>query len=178
MKLISWYITICVHVIKVESAHAKLKRKLGSSQENFESLGINIHNLLELQHTSIKASFERCKTVVQQSFKLVEFKKLRGNVSISAMERILAETKHIGVVGVDSVACRCILRYTHGLPYAHEIAEYSKQGHPILLESVHAHWRKLDMHPTTIPITHDLDAAADMDLFLQRFNQSNQSTKL
>lgn len=148
----------------------KLKRQLGSTQVNFESSWSNIQNFLELQHTSIKALFERCKIVVQHSFKPVEFKELRGNVSISIMEKILAETKRVDVVGVDFTACRCVLKCTHRLPCAHEIAEYSRQGHPIPLESVHVHWRKLDIHPPTFPVRDDLDAAIDMDLFLQWFN--------
>lgn len=105
--------------------------------------------------------------VMQHNFKPVEFKELRGNVFITAFERILAETKRVGVVGVDSTACGCVLRHTHGLPCAHEIVEYIRQGHPIPLESIHVHWHKLDMHPTS---SHDLDAAADMKLFLQWFN--------
>lgn len=41
----------------VESAHANLKRKLGSNKGDFESSLTNIHMLLELQHTNIKTSF-------------------------------------------------------------------------------------------------------------------------
>lgn len=80
---------------------------------------MNIHNWLEVQHTTIKALFEKCKTVVQHSFKSTEFKELHNNVSITALERI-AETKCVGVVGVDFIASECVIRCTHGLPYAHE----------------------------------------------------------
>ncbi|XP_028093579.1 uncharacterized protein LOC114293667 [Camellia sinensis] len=79
--------------VVVESSHAKLKRYLGSSQGNFESNWTRIHNLLELQHSEIKSSFEKSKIVVQHDFKLVQFKELRGNVSITALEIILAESK-------------------------------------------------------------------------------------
>ena len=44
---------------RAESAHAKLKRHLGSSQGDFESSWNVINALIELQHTEIKASFER-----------------------------------------------------------------------------------------------------------------------
>ncbi|GMP84486.1 hypothetical protein CsSME_00037994 [Camellia sinensis var. sinensis] len=43
----------------VESAHAKLKRQLGSNQVNFECSWTKIHSLLELQHVDSKASFEK-----------------------------------------------------------------------------------------------------------------------
>lgn len=95
--------------------------------------------MFELQHTIINALFEKCKTVVQHNFKLVDFKELRGNVSIAAIERILAEMKRVGIVGVDFATYACVLICTHRLPCAHEIAEYSRQGCLILLESVHAH---------------------------------------
>jgi len=76
---------------------------------------------------------------VQHNFKPAQFKELRINASISAMERILAGIKHVSVVRIDSIACGYILRCTHRLSCAHEIVEYNKQGHPVLLESVHAH---------------------------------------
>ena len=52
-----------------------------------------IHNLLELQHSDIKSSFEKSKIVVQHDFKHAQFKEFRGNVSITALEIILAESK-------------------------------------------------------------------------------------
>ena len=73
---------------RVESSHAQLKRQLGSSQGTLEDCWMNIHNLLLLQHTNIKASFEKSKTVVQHNFKPSEFKDLCGNISISALEKI------------------------------------------------------------------------------------------
>lgn len=42
-----------------ESAHAKLKKHLGSSSCNFDSGWMAIHALLELLFTEIKASFEK-----------------------------------------------------------------------------------------------------------------------
>lgn len=61
---------------RVESAHAKLKRQLGSNKGDSEFSWNSIHTLLELQHTNIKASFEKSKTVVQHNFKPSEFKEL------------------------------------------------------------------------------------------------------
>lgn len=111
--------------------------------------------------------------VVHHSFKPVEFREPRNNVSVTALERILVEMKHVGVVGVDSTACGCVLRCTHGLLCAHEITKYIRYGRSIPLELVHAHWHMLNMHPTSSFASHDLDATIDMKLFLQRFNQSN-----
>ncbi|RWR74561.1 protein FAR1-RELATED SEQUENCE 2 isoform X2 [Cinnamomum micranthum f. kanehirae] len=134
-----------------ESSHAQLKKELGLGQGTFESSWMKIHNLLELQHTDIKASFKKSKTVVQHNFKPSKFKELRGKISISALEKILVETKRANSVGVDQDACGCVIRHTHGLPCAHEIAEYIKEDRPIPLDCIHPHWCKLDMSATATP---------------------------
>ena len=52
-----------------ESAHAKLKRYLSSSLGKFDTSWAKIHALLELQHTEIKASFEKSINVILYNFK-------------------------------------------------------------------------------------------------------------
>ncbi|XP_052172209.1 protein FAR1-RELATED SEQUENCE 5-like [Diospyros lotus] len=49
---------------RAESAHAKLKRYLGSSQGDFESSWKIINSLIELQHTEIKGPFEKSLMLV------------------------------------------------------------------------------------------------------------------
>ena len=53
---------------RAESAHAKLKRHLGSSQGDFDTSWNVINSLIELQHTEIKASFGRSLTAVEYNF--------------------------------------------------------------------------------------------------------------
>jgi len=67
------------------------------------------------------------------------FRELRRNVSITALEKILNKTKWVGFVGIDLIACGCQLKYTYGLSCAHEIADYTRQRHLILLHSLHTH---------------------------------------
>ena len=178
--LISYYFAYCIRFDRAESSHAQLKRQLGSSQGTFESSWTKIHNLLELQHTNIKASFEKSKIVVQDNFKSSEFKELRGNVSISALEKILAETKRADSVGIDQDACGCVIRHTHGLPCAHEIAEYNREGRPIPLDCIHPHWCKLDMLATATPKSSsmELDCIPELELIAQRFKEYDSSRKL
>ncbi|XP_028108087.1 uncharacterized protein LOC114306953 [Camellia sinensis] len=102
-----------------------------------------IHSLLELQHTDIKASFEKSLTVVQHQFKPSQFMELLGNVSISAVEYLLVESKRANSIGIDVEACGCVLRHTHGLPCVHEIADYIGQDRPIPLATIHSQWRQL-----------------------------------
>ena len=148
--------------------------------KNFEACWTKIHSLLELQHTSIKASFEKSKAIVQHNFKPAEYKELRGNVSKNALEKILIETKRANLVGIDANVCGCVIRCTHGLPCVHEIAEYISQGRPIPLSCIHPHWCKLDMLPTVPPKSSStgLDCKADLELLKQRFNEYDSTRKL
>ncbi|XP_028106022.1 uncharacterized protein LOC114305104 [Camellia sinensis] len=94
---------------RAESAHAKLKQLLGSNQVNFECSWTKIHSSLELQHVDIKASFEKSLTVVQQQFKLSHFRELRDNISITALDHVLAESKQVDDVGIDASMCGCVV---------------------------------------------------------------------
>ncbi|XP_052208410.1 protein FAR-RED IMPAIRED RESPONSE 1-like [Diospyros lotus] len=123
---------------RAESAHAKLKRHLGSSQGDFESSWTIINSLIELQHTEIKGSFEKSLTLVQHNFKPEIFRELRGIISRNAMNMVLKETQIAQKIGVDKISCGCVIRSTHGLPCAHEIAEFIIQGRPIPLSVVHS----------------------------------------
>ncbi|KAL7246197.1 hypothetical protein ACSBR2_001347 [Camellia fascicularis] len=124
----SKFVAAWTDTFMVESSHAKLKRYLRSSQGNFELNWTRIHNLLELQHSEIKSSFEKSKIVVQHDFKPAQFKELRSNVSITTLEIILAESKRASSVGIDITACGCVIRRTYGLPCAHEIANYMREN--------------------------------------------------
>ena len=127
-----------IELNRAESAHAKLKRQLGSCQVSFQASFEKIHSLFELQHTDIKASFEKSLTVVQHQFKPSQFRELRGNVSISALEYLLVESKRANSIGIDVEACGCVLHHTHGLPCAHEITDYIRQDRPIPLATIHS----------------------------------------
>ncbi|XP_028053365.1 PKS-NRPS hybrid synthetase CHGG_01239-like [Camellia sinensis] len=106
-KFVAVWTDNCMHFGNVttnraESAHAKLKWQLGSNQVNFECSWTKIHSLLELQHVDIKASFEKTLTIVQHQFKPFHFRELRGNISITALDHVLAESKRANDVGIDA----------------------------------------------------------------------------
>ncbi|XP_028113459.1 PKS-NRPS hybrid synthetase CHGG_01239-like [Camellia sinensis] len=163
---------------RVESSHAKLKRQLGSSQGSFKTSWTKIHNLLELQHADIKASFQQSLIVVQHNYTPVEFTELRGFISICSLDKILVESKRLNSVGIDVVACGCILRRTHGLPCAHEIAEYFQQGRPIPLSCINPHWRKLDMLPVSASAFVKLDCKTETDFFIEKFQTINETQQV
>ena len=116
----------------------KLKRYLCSLVENFETCW-SIHALLELQHSDIKASFAKSHNVALHNFKPSQFRLLRGVVSIGALNNIVDESKLVSTISVDAESCRFLLRKTHGLPYAHELAEYGRVNMPIPAVCIDCH---------------------------------------
>ncbi|XP_052177632.1 uncharacterized protein LOC127791693 [Diospyros lotus] len=130
---------------RAESAHAKLKRHLGSSQGDLESSWTIINSLIELQHVEIKGSFEKSLMLVQHNFKPAIFRELRGVISRSALNMVLMQSQLAYKIGIDKVSCGCVIRSTYGLPCAHEIAEFMVQGRPIPLSTVHPHWTRLQL---------------------------------
>jgi len=163
---------------RAESSHAKLKRQLGSSQGSFETIWPKIHALLELQHTDIKASFEKSLMIVQHHFRREEFKYLRGLISSHAMNTLWTESRRANSVGIDAVACGCILRRTHGLPCAHELAEYQRCNRPIPLDYIDQYWRKLDLVYAPQRDEDDINCDVEIDLIVKRFKENPKSTKL
>ena len=77
-----------------------------------------------LQHTEIKASFETSIHVVGHVFKVTLYKKLLGMVSRYALNQIVVEYERVSYAGIDSSRSGCVMRTTHGLSCASELARY------------------------------------------------------
>ncbi|XP_048424670.1 uncharacterized protein LOC125467934 [Pyrus x bretschneideri] len=164
---------------RAKGAHTKLKRELGMSQGNFEGSFESIHSLIELQHTDIKISFDKCLMVTQQSFKSSEFKYLRGVVSMFALEKVLSRSKLATSIGVDGSGCGCVIPRTHGLPCAHEIVKYKGECQPIPLESLDPHWAKLDiLPPSSAQDSMDVNEFPELELLQQYFLEANAENRL
>ncbi|KAJ1418263.1 PKS-NRPS hybrid synthetase [Sesbania bispinosa] len=106
-----WY---CL--VRVESAHARLKRLLQDSRGNICNCWDAIHNLIILQHTKVN------RMNVEHRFNNPLYDKLFGFVSKNAMGHIVEEMKQVKYIGIDKSTCGCILKSTHGLPYACQLA--------------------------------------------------------
>jgi len=100
-----------------------------------------MNNMITLQHTEIKASFETSTHVVGHIFKVTLYKRLIGMVSRHALNQIAAEFERVNYADIDSSRCGCIMRTTHGLPCACELARYVVGRIP--LDIVHMFWRRL-----------------------------------
>jgi len=100
-----------------------------------------MNNMMTLQHTQIKASFETSMHVVGHAFKVTLYKKLSGMVSRYALNEIAAKYEHVPYAGKNPSRCGCVMRSTHGLPCACELYKYVVSSIP--LEKIHIFWRRL-----------------------------------
>ncbi|KAJ1424222.1 Protein FAR1-RELATED SEQUENCE 6 [Sesbania bispinosa] len=116
---------------RVESAHSRLKNMLQDSRGDLCNCWDAMNNMITLQHTKIKASFQRSIMVLEHHFNNPLYNELRGLVSRNALALIDVEKQRINYVGIDISTCGCTLRNTHGLPCACQLAR------------VHTHWMKL-----------------------------------
>jgi len=100
-----------------------------------------MNNMMTLQHTQIKASFETSTHVVGHVFKVILYKKLLGMVSRYALNEIAAEYECVPYADKNPSCCGCVMRSTHGLPCACELYKYVVGFIP--LEAIHIFWRRL-----------------------------------
>ncbi|KAH1188421.1 hypothetical protein GmHk_U059536 [Glycine max] len=125
----------------VESAHSSLKRLLQNRIGDLCSVWDAMNNMITLQHTEIKASFETSTHVVGHVFKKTLYKRLLGMVSSYALNQIAAELERVDYAGKNPSSCGCVVRTTLGLPCACELSKYV--GGCIPLDSIHMFWRRL-----------------------------------
>ncbi|XP_068492204.1 uncharacterized protein [Phaseolus vulgaris] len=126
---------------RVESAHWSLKRILQNNMGDLCSCWDAIKHVIILQHNEIKASFEMSLHVIGHTFNVQLYKMLVGFVSRHALILIAEEFDRVNDVGFDSECCGCVLRRTHGLSCACELARYAMCVIP--LNEVHVMWTRL-----------------------------------
>ncbi|KAH1257697.1 hypothetical protein GmHk_03G007612 [Glycine max] len=127
---------------RVESAHWSLKRILQNSVGDLCSVWDAMNNMLTLQHTKIRASFETSTYVVGHVFKKTLYKRLLGMVSRYVLNEISVEFERVRHLKDNVSSYGCVLRTTLGLPCACELQRY--EGGSIPLDAVHMYWRRLN----------------------------------
>ncbi|XP_058203032.1 uncharacterized protein LOC131317502 [Rhododendron vialii] len=139
-----------------EAKHSKLKSHIANCQVNLSAAWAKMHELVKLQITDIKATFEKSLNCWQHEFRIPTFDHLRGAASQSAMGLMLPEIKKLDdMVVEDKIDCGCPIRRTHGLPCAHEIAPLKNQGEPIPLSLIDDQWKILKpiLNPSTTSLS-------------------------
>jgi len=95
-----------------------------------------MNNMITLQHTKSKTSFETSTHVVGHIFKVTLYKRLIGMVS-----RYFVEFERVNYVGIDNSRYGCRRRTAHDLPCACELVRYVLGSIP--LETIPMFWRRL-----------------------------------
>ncbi|KAH1194291.1 hypothetical protein GmHk_19G055125 [Glycine max] len=126
---------------RVEFAHGVLKRLLQNNLGNPCSVWEAMNNMITLQHTEIKASFETSTHVVGHVFKVTLYKRLLGMISRYALNQIVVEFERVHYADKNPSCYGCVIRTTHGLPCTCELSKYVFGT--ILLEIIHMFWQML-----------------------------------
>jgi len=138
-----------------------------------------MNDMITLQHTEIKSSFEKSINVVDHMHNTPLYNKLQGFVSRSALSHITDEYDRVKSVGTDSSKCCCVIRTTHGLPCACELARYSTMSHLIPLEAIHVHWKKLNFIDRGMNDKEfELSLQPELDALLKRFQELDCAGKI
>lgn len=102
-----------------------------------------MHELVSFQITAIIASFQQSAVVTEHKFNFGLYKKLRGVVSRHCLQEIHDERKRSMDIGTDKSKCGCVIRITHGIPCACQLANIESTYRVIPLDEIHMHWRRL-----------------------------------
>ncbi|KAH1227765.1 Protein FAR1-RELATED SEQUENCE 5 [Glycine max] len=153
---------------RVESTHWSLKRVLQNNVEDLCSVWDAMNNMMTLQHTKIRASFETSTHVVGHVFKKTLYKRLLGMVSRYALNEISVEFEHVRHFKDNSSSCGCVLRTMLGLPCACELQRYD--GGSIPLDAVHMYWRRLSFSDQGL-CEAEVSIKEEMDRIYKRFEE-------
>ncbi|KAH1193792.1 hypothetical protein GmHk_19G054753 [Glycine max] len=130
---------------KVESAHSSLKRLLQNSIGDLCSVWDAMNNMIMLQHTQIKASFETSTHVVGHVFQKTLYMRLLGMVSRYALNQIAAELECVDYVGKNPLSCGCVVRTTLGLLCAYQGLSEPEVGIKDVMETIYQKFEELDV---------------------------------
>ncbi|XP_062030559.1 uncharacterized protein LOC133746393 isoform X2 [Rosa rugosa] len=135
-----------------ENYFNKCKDPVVVEQTTIDRFWQRMHSRNEKIRLEIDNSFlESLKNgYINDKHALPVLKGLHGAISIYALDMIRDQAKLANKIDDDHSECSCPIKRTHGLPCAHEIAKYMKEGRPIPLECINSHWRTLPrLKPST-----------------------------
>ncbi|KAH1247894.1 Protein FAR1-RELATED SEQUENCE 5 [Glycine max] len=153
---------------RVESAHWSLKRILQNSVGDLCSVWDAMNNMMTLQHTEIRASFETSTHVVGHVLKKTIYKRLLGMVSRYALNEISVEFERVRYLKDNVSSCGCVLRTTLGLPCACKLQRYEVGSIP--LDAVHMYWRRLNFSDQGL-CEAEVSIKEEMDRIYKRFDE-------
>ena len=143
---------------RAESEHARLKMCLSSSMGDLSTNWKSVHNMLELQHTAIHASFKTSIIMLEHRFKgKVLWSNLILNISREALHHLVVEYNKSLEIGTDKSKCGCLSLITYRLPCACMVALKIKNGTALRFDEIHTHWKRLRFEYEVDPKLHKAD---------------------
>lgn len=129
-----------------ESSHGQLKNFVEVSIGNLTNIWKTFDEMINRQHVEIKKSFEESKDEADARFKGLLYSELLGSISSAALDIIKKEEDSIMSGRHETGVCTHKMRYTMGLPCAHELTPYMNQFNAFPLSMIHKHWKQLSLH--------------------------------
>jgi len=127
-----------------------------------------MNNMMTLQHTEIKVSFETSTHVVGHVFKKTLYKRLLGMISRYALNQIGAKFESVHYAGKNPSTCGCVMTTTHSLPCACELSKYVVGCIP--LDSFHMFWRRLSFSDQRLSEP-EVSIKEEMETISKRFEE-------
>jgi len=131
--------------------------------------------MITLQHTEIKASFETSTHVVRHVFKVTLYKKLLDMISRYVLYQIIVEYERVTYAGIDSYHYGCVMRTTHGLPCACELARYVVGSIP--LGVIHMFWWRISFLDQGL-FESEVSITEEMETIYKRFEELDICSKV
>jgi len=134
-------------------------------------------NMILLQHTNIRSSFENNIHIVGHNFNVNLYKRLCECISRYALNHIVDEFDRVKFIGVNTLCCGCIVRCTHGVPCACELVRYALGSIP--LHTIHIYWTMLSFNDMGFNNQHEeLFVQQEFDVISQRLKKLDIAGKL
>ena len=87
------------------------------------------------------------------------------------MAHIANELERVKSVGIDKSLCGCILKTTHGLPCACELAMFSMRPVAIPLNTIHVFWKKLNFTDQDFSKSDEISLEPEIAVIRKRFKE-------
>ncbi|MCL7045727.1 hypothetical protein MKW94_030008 [Papaver nudicaule] len=185
-----------------ESEHEQLWKHMDSSMSTtgFFRCWEAMHSVVKDQINQISVSNEKTLTYINRKHQVPAFEELKNHVSQHALDLILSELEQLADVesknhnpqdalnlgqfefnqSVDvssgRTLCQCLIGYTHGLPCAHKVRNYSQYGRPIPLSAIDQQWKQLSI---VLSLDSNLDfiCLPEVQLLQERWTEASESDR-
>ena len=115
---------------------------------SLETSFAKMDKMLVNQFGDIQKSFEKSINIPRhKQISDCIYDEVRCRISLEGMEFIANELEDAATASPHLAGyCDCTIKYTYGIPCAHDLALYRSLSIPIPLGQIHVHWTRLSMN--------------------------------